>query len=89
LNDFVIGTSEQIAHSTVNRNTQSVLMEKTGRRWKDNTKTEFKAIRWGGMDWIDLAQDRGKWLAAVRTIHNCARCVLDSVRWWACGQGVS
>jgi hypothetical protein len=45
-------------------------MEKTGRRWKDNRKTEFKAIRWEVMDWIDLAQDRGKWLAVVNTALN-------------------
>jgi len=65
VNCFVSGIAEQIAHSGENRNTQSVLMEKSGRRWKDNRKTEFKAIRWEGMDWTDLAQDRGKWLAAV------------------------
>jgi hypothetical protein len=70
VNDFVIGTTEQMAHSGENRNTQRVLMEKTGRRWKDNRKTEFKAIRWENMDWIDLAQDRGQWLAVVNTALN-------------------
>jgi len=52
VNDFVIGTAEQMARSGENRNTQSVLMEKTGRRWKNNRKTEFKAIRsrvWTGL----------------------------------------
>jgi hypothetical protein len=29
------------------------------RRWVDNIKTNLRDIRWGGMDWIDLAQDRG------------------------------
>jgi hypothetical protein len=24
----------------------------------DNNKMDFKVIEWGGMDWIDLAQDR-------------------------------
>jgi hypothetical protein len=28
------------------------------RRWKDNIKTGFREMEWGGMDWIDLAQDR-------------------------------
>jgi hypothetical protein len=26
--------------------------------------------RWGGMDWIDLAQDRDQWRALVNTIMN-------------------
>jgi hypothetical protein len=32
-----------------------------GRRWVDNIKIDHKETRWGGMDWIDLAQDRYQW----------------------------
>jgi hypothetical protein len=28
------------------------------RRWLDNIKMDLREIGWGGMDWIDLAQDR-------------------------------
>jgi hypothetical protein len=28
------------------------------RRWEDNIKMDLGEIGWGGMDWIDLAQDR-------------------------------
>jgi hypothetical protein len=28
------------------------------RRWEDNIRMGFRVIEWGGMDWIDLAQDR-------------------------------
>ena len=28
------------------------------RRWEDNIKMDLLEVRWGGMDWIDLAQDR-------------------------------
>jgi hypothetical protein len=28
----------------------------------------FREIGWDDMDWIDLAQDRGKWSALVNTI---------------------
>jgi hypothetical protein len=31
---------------------------------------EGREIGWGGMDWIDLAQDRGQWRALVNTIMN-------------------
>jgi hypothetical protein len=28
------------------------------RRWEDNIKMYLRQVRWGGMDWIHLAQDR-------------------------------
>jgi hypothetical protein len=28
------------------------------RRWEDNIRMDLREIGWGGMDWIDLAQDR-------------------------------
>jgi hypothetical protein len=30
------------------------------RRWEDNIKMDFKDVGCGGMDWIDLAQDRDR-----------------------------
>jgi hypothetical protein len=36
-------------------------------RWVDN-RVDFKGIRWKVVDWIHLAQDRGKWRAAVKTV---------------------
>jgi hypothetical protein len=29
-----------------------------GHTWEDNIKIDLRKIGWGGMDWIDLAQDR-------------------------------
>jgi hypothetical protein len=31
---------------------------------------DLREIGWGGMDWIDLAQDRGLWRALVNTVIN-------------------
>jgi hypothetical protein len=36
--------------------------------WEDNIKIELREIRWGGMDWIDLAQDKGQWRALVNMV---------------------
>jgi hypothetical protein len=40
------------------------------RRWVDNIKINLREIRWGGMDWIDPAQDRDQWMALVNTGMN-------------------
>jgi hypothetical protein len=38
------------------------------RRWDDNIKMDLIEIGWGGMDWIDLAQDRDQ--DVVNTVLN-------------------
>jgi hypothetical protein len=36
----------------------------------DNNKMDLKERVWGGMDWIDLAEDRDKWRVLVITVMN-------------------
>jgi hypothetical protein len=36
----------------------------------DNIKMDFVEIEWGGLDWIDVAQDRNLWRALVNTVLN-------------------
>jgi hypothetical protein len=33
-------------------------LERCRRRWENNIKMYLGEIGWGGMDWIDLTQDR-------------------------------
>jgi hypothetical protein len=40
------------------------------RRWEDNIKMDNREVGWGGVDWIDLAQDRDRWQALVNTVMN-------------------
>jgi hypothetical protein len=35
-----------------------------------NIKMNLREIGWGGMDWIDLAQDRDQWRALVNMVMN-------------------
>jgi hypothetical protein len=39
-------------------------------RWVDNINIDLREIEWGGMYWIDLAQDREQWRALVNTVMN-------------------
>jgi hypothetical protein len=36
----------------------------------DNIKMHLREIRWAGMDWIDVAQDRDQWRALVNIVVN-------------------
>jgi hypothetical protein len=40
------------------------------RRWEDNIKMDLREVGWGGMDWINLAQDRDRWRAVVNAVMN-------------------
>jgi len=37
-------------------------------RWEDNIKMDFQKVGWGGMDWIDVAQDRDRLRALVNAV---------------------
>ena len=39
-------------------------------RWKDNIKMDLQEVGYGGMDWIELAQDRDTWRALVNEVMN-------------------
>jgi hypothetical protein len=45
-------------------------LDKTRRRWEDNIKMDLLEVECGGMDWIELAQDRGRWRALVNAVMN-------------------
>jgi len=40
------------------------------RRWEDNIKVGLQEMECGGIDWIELAQDRDRWRAFVNAVMN-------------------
>ena len=40
------------------------------RKWEDNIKMDVEDVGRGCGDWMELAQDRGRWRALVSTVMN-------------------
>ena len=46
------------------------LRERLRRRWEDNIKMDLQEVGCGGMDWIEVVQDRDRWRALVNEVMN-------------------
>jgi hypothetical protein len=44
---------------------------------EDNAKIDLREIGWGGMDWIDQAQDRNQWQA----LADMVKCLVSTICW--------
>ena len=40
------------------------------RRWEDNIKMDLQEVGCGGMDWMELAQDKDSWWTLVNAVMN-------------------
>jgi hypothetical protein len=45
-------------------------MGRPRRRWEDGIRMDLREIGLGGVDWIQLAQDRDRWRAVVSAVMN-------------------
>jgi hypothetical protein len=45
-------------------------LERPRRRWEDGIEMDLREIGCGGVEWIHLAQDRGRWRAVVNAVMN-------------------
>jgi hypothetical protein len=45
-------------------------LERPRCRWEDNIKMDLREVGWGGMAWINQAQDRDRWRAFVNAVMN-------------------
>jgi len=40
------------------------------RRWENNITMDLREVGYGCVDWMELAQDRGRWRALVSAVMN-------------------
>ena len=45
-------------------------MGKPRHRWEDNIKMDLQEVGYSSMDWIELAQERGRWRTLVNAVMN-------------------
>jgi hypothetical protein len=65
-----VGEKRNAYRIWVGKPERKIPLGKPRRRWEDNIKMDLRETGWGGMDWIDLAQDRDQWRALVNTVMN-------------------
>jgi hypothetical protein len=54
----------------VGKSVRKIPLGRPRRRWEDDIKMDLREIGWGGMDWIDVIQDRDQCRAIVNTVMN-------------------
>jgi len=74
-----IGWAGHVAHMGEKRAAYKVLVGKLERkrplgrprrRWEDNITRDLQEVGCGGMNWIEMAQDRDRWRALVNVVMN-------------------
>jgi hypothetical protein len=65
-----MGKKKNAYRILVGKPERNIPLGRPRRRCVDNIKTDIRETGWGGMDWIDLAQDRHQWRSLLNTVMN-------------------
>jgi hypothetical protein len=73
-----MGEKRGVYRVLVGKPERKIPLRRPRRRWEDNIKTDLQEVGCGGMDWIELVQDRTGgstghlvwWRALVNTVMN-------------------
>ena len=65
-----MGEKRSVCRDTVGKPEWKRPLGRPRRRWEDSIKIDLQEVGCGGIDWIDLAQDKDRWRALVNTVMN-------------------
>jgi len=65
-----MGERREVYTSLVGKSEGKRLLERHRRRWEDNIMMDLQEVGCGGMNWIELAQDRDRWWAFMNAVMN-------------------
>ena len=63
-----MGEGRDVYRVLVGKHEGKIALGRPRRRWEDNIKMDLQEVGCGGMDWIELAQDRDSWRALVTAV---------------------
>jgi hypothetical protein len=65
-----MGERRNIYRVLVGKPEGKIPLERPRHRWEDSIKMDLQEVGCGGMDWIELAEDRDRWWALVNVVMN-------------------